>query len=60
MALRNRVVLVTGGSRGIGKGIAMKLAQDGARVAIAYRANKGASQLAMRQRQALGADNGEG
>jgi 3-oxoacyl-[acyl-carrier protein] reductase len=56
MPLRNRVALVTGGSRGIGKGIAVRLAKEGARVAIAYRSNKGAAQLALRQLQALGAD----
>ena len=56
MSLRNRVALVTGGSRGIGKGIAFRLARDGARVAIAYRTNKGAAQLALRQMQSLGAD----
>ncbi len=56
MSLRNRVALVTGGSRGIGKGIALRLARDGARIAIAYRSNKGAAQLALRQMQALGAD----
>jgi 3-oxoacyl-[acyl-carrier protein] reductase len=32
------------------------MAKDGARVAIAYRSNKGAAQLALRQLQALGAD----
>jgi 3-oxoacyl-[acyl-carrier protein] reductase len=56
MGLRNRVALVTGGSRGIGKGIALRLAKEGAKVAIAYRSNKGAAQLALRQLQALGAD----
>ena len=56
MSLRNRVVVVTGGSRGIGKGIALRLAQDGARVAIAYRSNKTAAQQALRQLQAAGAD----
>ncbi len=44
MSLRNRVALVTGGSRGIGRGIAVRLAKDGARVAIAYRTNKAAAQ----------------
>jgi len=56
MSLRNRVALITGGTRGIGRGIAVKLAQDGARVAIAYRSNKAAAQQALRQLQAVGAD----
>lgn len=56
MSLRNRVALVTGGSRGIGRGIATRLAKDGARVAIAYRSNKGAAQQTLRQIQAAGAD----
>ena len=56
MALRNRVALVTGGSRGIGRGIAVRLAQDGARVAIAYRSNKGAAQQTLLQLQSGGAD----
>jgi len=56
MSLRNRVAVVTGGSRGIGRGIALRLAQDGARIAIAYRSNKTAAQLALRQLQAVGAD----
>ena len=56
MSLRDRVALVTGGSRGIGKGIAIKLAQDGARVAIAYRSNKAAAQQTLRQLQSRGAD----
>jgi 3-oxoacyl-[acyl-carrier protein] reductase len=56
MALRNRVALVTGGSRGIGRGISMRLAKDGARIAIAYRSNKAAAQQSLRQLQASGAD----
>jgi len=56
MSLRDRVALVTGGSRGIGRGLAMKLAQDGARIAIAYRSNKAAAQQTLRQLQACGAD----
>src|ERR1700730_2433040 len=56
MSLRNRVALVTGGSRGIGRGIAVRLAKDGARVAIAYRSNKAAAQQTLLQLQASGAD----
>ena len=56
MALRNRVALITGGTRGIGRGIAMRLAKDGARIAIGYRTNKNAAQNTLRQLQAAGAD----
>ncbi len=56
MSLRNRVALITGGSRGIGRGIAVRLAQDGARVAIAYRSNKAAAQQTLLQLQTSGAD----
>jgi 3-oxoacyl-[acyl-carrier protein] reductase len=56
MSLRNRVALITGGSRGIGRGIAVRMAQDGARVAIAYRSNKAAAQQTLLQLQTSGAD----
>jgi 3-oxoacyl-[acyl-carrier protein] reductase len=37
--MEGRVALVTGGGRGIGKAIALRLARGGARVAISYRSN---------------------
>ncbi len=56
MSLRQKVALVTGGSRGIGKGIALALGRQRARVAIAYRSNKGAAQTALRELQTAGAE----
>jgi 3-oxoacyl-[acyl-carrier protein] reductase len=56
MSLRNRVALITGGTRGIGRGIALRLAKEGVRIAIGYRANKNVAQNTLRQLQAVGAD----
>ncbi|WP_444659041.1 3-oxoacyl-[acyl-carrier-protein] reductase [Caproiciproducens sp. R2] len=42
--LKGKTAVVTGGSRGIGKAIALKLAQEGADIAILYAGNEAAAQ----------------
>jgi 3-oxoacyl-[acyl-carrier protein] reductase len=56
VALRNRVALVTGGSRGIGKEIALALGCAGLRVAVAFRTNKLGAQKVVSDLRAAGAE----
>jgi 3-oxoacyl-[acyl-carrier protein] reductase len=48
LGLRDRVALVTGGSKGIGAGIAAALAAEGAKVAIAARTRESVDETAAR------------
>ena len=54
--LANNVVVVTGGSRGIGAAIAKRLAKDGARVAITYAKNSDAADLVLKDIKAAGGE----
>ena len=52
--LEGKVVLVTGGDQGIGRGIALRLAQEGADVAIGFRSNKDGADDTTREIQKSG------
>lgn len=54
MSLAGRVALVTGGSRGIGRGIAVCLARDGADIAINYRKDEEAAKETQRELAGMG------
>lgn len=52
--LDGKVALVTGGSRGIGAGIALRLATEGADVALTYQRDDDRAALVVKQIEALG------
>lgn len=51
MMLRGKCALITGSSRGIGRGVALKLAENGAKVAIHYYQNEAAAKDTLAQVQ---------
>ena len=56
MTLKGKQALVTGSSRGIGRGIALKLAREGAVVAIHYYSNQQAASETLAQVREQGSD----
>ena len=55
MIADGRVAIVTGGGRGIGRAVALRLARDGANVAISYRSNDASAGDAAEEVRAIGA-----
>ena len=53
-SLGGRIALVTGGSRGIGRAIALRLAEAGADVALLYAGNQSAAEDTAEAVRALG------
>ncbi len=56
MSTKKKYALVTGSSRGIGRGIALKLAEKGVNVAINFRQNEAAARETLSQVREKGAD----
>ncbi|SEM53781.1 SDR family oxidoreductase [Streptacidiphilus jiangxiensis] len=54
--LQNKTALVTGGSRGIGRGIALRLAADGARVVVHYGSDAAAAKETVARIEAAGGE----
>ncbi len=45
MSIHNKVALITGGSRGIGRAVAVRLARDGVKLAINYKSDRESADL---------------
>ena len=56
LGLERRIVLITGGSRGIGRAAALAFGREGARVAITYNRDRARAEAVVAE---LGADGGE-
>lgn len=56
MSFKGKKALVTGSSRGIGRGIALKLAERGAQVAVHFYRNQGAAQATLEKIRGLGSN----
>ena len=56
MSLQGKTALITGSSRGIGRGIALKLAEKGAKIAVHYFKNRGAAETTLATIRERGSD----
>jgi 3-oxoacyl-[acyl-carrier protein] reductase len=53
MEFKDKIVVVTGGTRGIGKAVSLRFAREGAMVTAAYLRNEGAASLLMEEAEGL-------
>src|SRR5437867_2397906 len=56
MSLAGKCALITGSSRGIGRGIALKLAEQGAKIAVHYYQNEAAAKATLAKIRERGSD----
>ena len=56
MRLKEKVAVVTGASRGIGRAIALRLARDGALVCVNYHSNAEAAKASVAEIEAAGGE----
>lgn len=56
MLLDNKVALVTGGSRGIGRAVAIAMAKAGAKVVVNYAGNQAAAEETLKEIESIGGD----
>ena len=54
--LKNKVAIVTGGSRGIGSAIALELAKNGVKIVINYNSNSAAADKMVAEIKEIGGD----
>ena len=55
MQLKDKVAIVTGGTRGIGKAIALELAKNGCNVAFNYNKSSDAANMLVKEIESMGA-----
>ena len=56
MRFKDKVALITGSSRGIGRAIALRLASEGANVIVNYRRNTAKAEAVVAEIKKLGSD----
>jgi 3-oxoacyl-[acyl-carrier protein] reductase len=54
MELRDKIAIVTGGSRGIGRGIVLRLIEEGAKIAFCFQANSNAADGVLKEINDMG------